>query len=117
MANNINVYLDDLRPCPKGFLIARNINKAIYYLENYNVNVLSLDHDLGLDSGGNILPTGYDLVKYFCENNLYANKIYIHTDNSVGRSNMYETLKASQRRGFISENIKIYHYPFIGSLS
>lgn len=55
-------------------------------------------------------PTGYDLVKLFCERGYRANKIYIHTDNGVGRENMYHTLKGAQRRGFIDEDIEIYHY-------
>ncbi|WP_343076318.1 hypothetical protein [Pullulanibacillus sp. KACC 23026] len=45
-----------------------------------------------------------------CENGLYANKIYIHTDNVVGRENMYHTLIAAQKRGFIDGDIEIYHY-------
>ena len=45
-----------------------------------------------------------------CERGYRANKIYIHTDNGVGRANMYETLKGAQRRGFIAEDIEIYHY-------
>ncbi|WP_459477344.1 cyclic-phosphate processing receiver domain-containing protein [Clostridium saccharoperbutylacetonicum] len=56
------------------------------------------------------MPTGYDLVKYICENGLRAEKIYLHTDNSVGRENMYQTLLGAQRRGFIDSNIEIYHY-------
>lgn len=107
----INLYVDDLRDCPTGFTIARNIEEAIYYLENYKVHILSLDHDLGEDINGVLLPTGYDLVKHMCQNGLYADKIYLHTDNGVGRENMYQTLKASQRRGFISDEIEIYHYP------
>lgn len=107
----INLYVDDLRDCPIGFVVARTFQEAIHLLENHKVDVLSLDHDLGEDLKGNLLPTGYDLVKYICENGLRANKIYIHTDNPVGRENMYQTLKASQRRGFISEEIEIYHYP------
>ncbi|MGG4189910.1 cyclic-phosphate processing receiver domain-containing protein [Paenibacillus peoriae] len=72
---------------------------------------LTLDHDLGEDVDGKELPNGYDLVKYFCEHGLRADKIYLHTDNPVGRKNMYETLLAAQRRGFIDEVIEIYHYP------
>ncbi|WP_316571390.1 cyclic-phosphate processing receiver domain-containing protein [Neobacillus sp. YIM B06451] len=106
----INLYVDDLRDCPKGFVLARNIGEAIQLIENSNVHILSLDHDLGEDKNGNLLPTGYDLVKYFCENGLRADKIYLHTDNGVGRDNMYHTLKAAQRRGFIDSNIEIYHY-------
>lgn len=107
----INLYLDDSRDCPKDFVLAKTIEEAIYYLKNFKVNILSLDHDLGIDKNGKLLPTGYDLVKYICENNIYIKEVYLHTDNPVGRENMYETLIASQRRGFISKDIKIYKYP------
>lgn len=106
----ISLYVDDLRDCPDGYQIARNMNEAIHYMNKYHIATLSLDHDLGEDSEGNLLPTGYDLVKYICENGLRADKIYLHTDNGVGRENMYQTLKAAQRRGFINEDIEIYHY-------
>ena len=106
----INLYVDDLRDCPKGYTIARNVEEAIYYIENYKVHILSLDHDLGVNKEGILLPTGYDLVKYICEKNLKVDKIYIHTDNGVGRENMFQTLKAAQRRGFIDKDIEIYHY-------
>lgn len=105
-----NVYLDDLRDIPKGFTSARTIEEAIHLIENYQVHILSLDHDLGMDDNGNLLPTGYDLVKYMCENGLRANKIYLHTSNVVGRKAMYDTLKAAQRRGFIADDIEIYYY-------
>ncbi len=111
LKEEINLYLDDLRDCPEGFVLARNIEEAIYYLENYTVRIMTLDHDLGEDDAGNLLPTGYDLVKLFCERGYYASKIYLHTDNGVGRENMYHTLKGAQRRGFISEDIEVYHYP------
>ncbi|MBA2938896.1 hypothetical protein HZF08_11305 [Paenibacillus sp. CGMCC 1.16610] len=106
----VNIYLDDLRDCPEGFLVARTFEEAIQYFKLYTVELLSLDHDLGEDENGNELRNGYDFVKYFCENGLSASKIYLHTDNPVGRKNMYETLLAAQRRGFIDEDIEIYHY-------
>ncbi|HEY9059628.1 MAG TPA: cyclic-phosphate processing receiver domain-containing protein [Pseudobacteroides sp.] len=113
MNKKINVYLDDLRNCPDGFEIARTIEQAIYYLENFKIGILSLDHDMGIDIQGNLLPTGYDLVKYICENGLKAERIYLHTDNAVGRENMYSTLLGAQRRGFIDKNIGIYSYPIV----
>lgn len=106
----IKLYVDDLRDCPEGFVVARDMDEAIKFFDEYEIDVLSLDHDLGEDSNGELLSTGYDFVKYFCEYGLYAKKIYIHTDNGVGRANMYETLKAAQRRGFIADDIEIYHY-------
>ncbi|MFS0855203.1 cyclic-phosphate processing receiver domain-containing protein [Paenibacillus taichungensis] len=111
MTNKINLYVDDLRDCPSGFVVARTYYEAIHILETNSVGILTLDHDLGEDVDGKELPNGYDLVKYFCEHGLRADKIYIHTDNPVGRQNMYETLLAAQRREFIAEDIEIYHYP------
>lgn len=113
MNNKINIYLDDLRLYPEGFVIARTYDKAVKLLEDNKVGILSLDHDLGEDEYGNLLKTGYDLVKYICENNCDIEKIYIHTDNAVGRENMYQTLLGAQRRGFISADIEIYHYPLV----
>ena len=39
----------EVRDCPKGYTVARNIQEAIHYLDNYKINILSLDHDLGED--------------------------------------------------------------------
>lgn len=113
MKEKINLYVDDLRTCPEGFVLAKNIEEAKHYIENFEVEILSLDHDLGEDEYGKILPTGYDFVKYICENGLRADKIYLHTGNPVGRENMYNTLIAAQKRGFIDDDILIYNKPFI----
>lgn len=112
----INLYLDDLRDCPDGFELAKTMEEAVSFLKENKINILSLDHDLG-EENGKLLKTGYDLVKWICEfyeeENLSIKAIYLHTDNNVGRENMFETLKAAQRRGFISEKIKIYHYYYV----
>lgn len=109
----INIYLDDLRVCPEGFQIARTYEDAVRLIEDNKVDVLSLDHDLGEDSNGDLLKSGYDLVKYICENNCDIKKVYIHTDNVVGRENMYKTLVGARDRGFISEEMEIYYYPLV----
>jgi len=105
----INIFLDDIRKCPDGFIAARTVEEAIE-LFKYNVNIISLDHDLG-EENGHLRKTGYDFVKYFCLYGLKAKKIYIHTSNPRGREDMYQTLLAAQRRGFIDGSIKIYNYP------
>lgn len=109
----INLYLDDLRDCPEGFTIARTVVDALTIFSVNEIMILSLDHDLGCDEDGNLLPSGYDFVKRFCELGLFAEDIYIHTDNPVGRKNMYETLLAAQRRGFIDTKINIHNYPIV----
>lgn len=105
----INIFLDDIRKCPDGFIAARTVEEAIE-LFKYNVNIISLDHDLG-EENGHLRKTGYDFVKYFCVNGLKAKKIYIHSANPRGREDMYQTLLAAQRRGFIDGSIKIYNHP------
>lgn len=88
----INVFLDDERQCPKGFVVARSVDAAKDLLINNEVNILSLDHDLG-----DGVPTGYDLAKfvvemYVAEGKLLAKEIYLHTANPVGRENMFQLL-------------------------
>lgn len=112
----VKVYVDDLRNIPEDFKGARNFEEAVELLVSNKVSVLSLDHDLGEDINGNLLKNGYDLVKWICENyedkGLFIEDIYIHTDNPVGRENMFETLKAAQRRGFINVR-NIFHYGIV----
>lgn len=110
-----NLYLDDLRDIPKGFQEARTVEEAIQIIQSSTVHILSLDHDLGIDEEGNLRKTGYDLVKCICENGLRANRVHLHTDNVVGRDNMYQTFLAAQRRGFIDQDIEIYPYPFVAN--
>lgn len=107
MNKKINLYLDDSRDCPEGFAIARTVEQAKYYFDNYQIDILSLDYNLGVDAEGNLLPTGYDFVRYICENRLRANKIYIHTDDWLGRDNMYEYLLEAKRIGFIDKDTEI----------
>ncbi|WP_445683048.1 cyclic-phosphate processing receiver domain-containing protein [Solibacillus sp. FSL K6-1126] len=49
----------------------------MYLLKTHEVDILSLDHDLGEDLQGNLLPTGYDLVKYICEKGLRVFILYM----------------------------------------
>lgn len=108
----VNVYLDDLRDCPEGFILAKKIDELKVLLMVHKIAILSLDHDLGTDASGQLLPTGYDFVKWFCEEGLFVEQLYLHTDNVVGKDNMYSLLKAAQKRGFISQEIEVYPRPF-----
>ena len=112
MFNEINLYVDDLRRCPDGFVVARNYDEAIQLLSNNKINILSLDHDLGLDEN-RVEKNGYDIVKYICEHCISPNKIYIHTDSVVGRGNMYHTLIGARNRGFISSSTEIYMHGYV----
>lgn len=81
----MNIFLDDMRTCPKGFVLAINYDECIKLLNN-NIDIISLDHDLGEDK------TGYDVAKFMVENGIYPNVIYLHSANPIGVKNMYELL-------------------------
>lgn len=51
-------------------------------------------------------------MKYLCEHRISPQRIYLHTDNAVGRENMYNTLVGARKRGFISSNTEIYRYQY-----
>lgn len=87
----INVFLDDERPCPSNFHIARSVKTCIRLLKRNKVNILSLDYDLGISQ-----PNGMDLVRYMVAHNLYAKNIIIHSANPFGRFRMYSVLKENK---------------------
>ncbi|WP_124118497.1 cyclic-phosphate processing receiver domain-containing protein [Paenibacillus xylanexedens] len=90
----INIWLDDVRPAPDGWLWAKNASECYEMLSRHvgEVGILSLDHDLGDFNQ----PTGYDLVNAICydleSTDLLPRSIYLHTANPVGRDNMYSAL-------------------------
>ena len=88
----IDIFMDDLRPCPEGFTLAKDALECRMLLLENEVNILSLDHDLGETE------TGYDFVKWLVEigmddPNIYPKVIYLHTANPVGRHNMFQLLE------------------------
>lgn len=42
----MNLYVDDQRPCPPGWVLARTIDRAIELLAAGEVETVSLDHDI-----------------------------------------------------------------------
>ncbi|MFC5988378.1 cyclic-phosphate processing receiver domain-containing protein [Marinicrinis lubricantis] len=83
----IHVYLDDFRPCPKGFVLAKNVEECLTLLKECEVDILSLDHDLGWGE-----PTGTELVRAMVARGLYGQRIYLHTSSQEGCRRMYEML-------------------------
>lgn len=83
----IHVYLDDMRVCPKGFVLACNMEECILLLQDYEVGVLSLDHDLGWHE-----KNGCDVATWMVQNQKYAQEIYLHSSSLPARKQMYEIL-------------------------
>lgn len=97
----INVYLDDWRRCPEGFVLAKNAEECLLLLEHEEVDILSLDHDLGIHEA-----TGTDLVMEMVQRGLYAKRIFLHTSSLIGRQRMYELLYLNK-----PEDVQLYNGP------
>lgn len=95
----INVYLDDMRRCPQGFVLAKNVQECIALLQETEVNILSLDHDLGWNE-----PSGYEVTKFIVEQRIFPREIYIHTANPIGRMNMFQLLYR-----YKPQDVKLYN--------
>ena len=84
----MKVFLDDIRDPPNDdWIKVKNVKDAIYYLENENVEEISLDHDLG-----DYFETGYDVLLWIEERvvtkDFVPPKIYTHTDNPPAKKKM-----------------------------
>jgi len=99
----VNIFLDDNRQCPERFIIARNASDCRFLLLENEVNILSLDHDLGDIDAEN----GYDFCKWLVEIGIDNPKIYPkHTANGVGRDNMFKLLER-----YKPEWVKLHRWP------
>ena len=88
----VNVYLDDERQTPDGWVRVYWPEDAIRIMETVKVTRISLDHDLGPDP-----RTGYDVLKWI-EEQVYTKPdfhlplVSIHTANPSARKKMQAAL-------------------------
>ncbi|RLQ96098.1 cyclic-phosphate processing receiver domain-containing protein [Falsibacillus albus] len=103
---SINVFMDDFRTCPQGHVLAENIDDCFELLENFHIEHLSLDHDLVNKSRNGLM-----LVHLMVKHQLFAERITIHSANSVGSKAMYQYLKQAQKEQRMPHSIKIIQRP------
>ena len=86
----IKVFLDDTRLPSKDFthlfLTYECLIDFLGKTKAEEISYISLDHDLGTTK------TGYDVCKWFVENDYWIDHINIHTANPVGERNMFQLL-------------------------
>jgi hypothetical protein len=97
----IHLFLDDSRPCPKGFVHAKDANECILLLRECDVCVLSLDYNLGWNA-----PTGLDVARFIVTSGRYPERIYMHSSSAAGRRRMLETLYPNK-----PDHVRIYNHP------
>lgn len=102
----ISVFLDDYRKPPEGYVLAETIDECLILLKSYEIEHLSLDHDLV-----SYTRNGFLLVQIMVEEQLYADRITIHSANSVGGKAMYNWFKKAQSELLMPQSIKIILRP------
>jgi hypothetical protein len=113
MKTFVNIYLDDLRPCPQhpSWLLAKTADEALDLMEQYRgqVRFLSLDHDLQ----DTHIPErhGKWFVNNMIDRGLYAEVIYLHTGNGVGRANMLSYLLQALGMGALPSHVTVHNSP------
>ncbi len=79
-----DLWLDDERPAPDGWVHVKSVLEAVGYCTQYAVNNMSLDHDLGEDQ-----QTGYDFLRWLYVNEIKPHgRIEVHSQNPVGKKQM-----------------------------
>lgn len=88
----MKIFLDDiLTPLDPDWITVKTTEECINLLKEpkNNINILSLDHDLGNET----TSTGYDVCKFLVKNNIFPPEINIHSQNIVGALNMKKLLE------------------------
>lgn len=96
----MKLWIDDVRPAPKGYLWCKSVNAARYWIERIeyenkyirdcSVDLIDIDHDAGkyVDRGGD-----YIKLLDWLEETGRNYPIHIHSMNPVGVENMRRIIK------------------------
>jgi len=90
----INVYLDDVRPCPRGFVAARSAEECLLLFAAEEVDVLSLDFELGLG-----MPNGLSVVQALIATGRFPKRVYVHSSSMMGRAQMVRAFRDAAPAG------------------
>lgn len=95
----MHVFLDDYRSCPKGFVLATNAEECLMLLREGDIDILSLDYELGPDS-----MNGGEVAAAIVREGLYPRQIYLHTSSMYGKRQMYEMLYSNKPDSVVIHN-------------
>ena len=90
------LWVDDVRSMPESYnALAKTYEEAIDYLKTGQVELISLDHDLGTEK------SGYDIAVWI-EEKAFSGEIStlewrIHSANPVGRKRIEQSLSNADR--------------------
>ena len=93
----MKIWIDDVRPAPKGWFWSQTSRHAIRLLETIGdkIEEMSFDHDLGGDD--TTIPVANLLERLAFEKKIHQIKWHIHSANPVGRANLERALNSADR--------------------
>jgi hypothetical protein len=94
----MRIFLDDLRPAPKGWTLARNADEAIALLRSEQVEELSLDYDLGDPSFGRGTDVLDWLEQAVTEGRVALPRLYAHSGSPLGRRRLESHIQLLEER-------------------
>ena len=101
----MDVWLDDTRANPYGWVWVKTVDEAIEYLKTGEVEYLSLDNDLGEG-----ITEGREVVKWLWENDVWPKGIVIHSSNVVAVEYMAKMIDDSGCYDD-GQSVFIHYYP------
>lgn len=102
----MNVYMDDQRSCPYGYVLATTVECALQMVRDYDVNMLSLDFNMGGEK------KWIRFCRSFCKEGLYVNEIHLHTNDVIGMHKMKQRINKGKEEGEINPNLVV---KYVGS--
>jgi hypothetical protein len=103
----MNVYMDDQRSCPYGYVLATTVESALQIVRDNEVNIISLDYNMGWRQ-----KSGLDFVEAFCNEGLYVHEIHLHTNDVIGMHQMKKSIERGKENGEINPYIAL---KYVGS--
>lgn len=94
----MRLFVDDLRPCPEEWLLARNYWQAIELLEKHwdELEVVSLDHDIASFREGKEYTGSHlaDWIENKARDKAIRFQVLLHSSNPVGSEYMFRVLSS-----------------------
>ena len=128
MTANIRLWVDDIRPAPEGWTLARTVTEAIRILDENVVEEISLDYDISLSVKVGLIHRPYPcgetfepvarFIRMMARRGMLLHtmnygsagpykkkiKVTIHTASDEGRKNLLAILDDVKRHVYIVEN-------------
>jgi len=101
----VKLFVDDVRPAPLGWLVARTVADAKAYLLRDDIDEVSLDHDMGWcadcarTAASDIVlhcahvEDGYQLVQWMIAERRVPAMVRVHSMNPDGKRRMLHALE------------------------